>query len=260
VNRKRLSPSALARYEACPRQFRLADLERLARDERPSPQLVVGNAVHHALRLFFGLKPEERSPEVLERALRSIWPEHRTRESFSSREQEADHGRYALELLARFCECFRWDRVALARERWVSARLGNGWELYGKVDRIDESDTDADLEVYDYKTARRPIESLLGDRPAQVYLLGTRALYGRRVKSIEYLYLPAGEAVAWRPDEEEVEIAIESLVQLSDRIDADETFEATPGPACRFCPVAHHCPDADRVELDGIRPVEDLPF
>ena len=46
---RKFSPSALRRYEECPKQFEFAYLLRPEVEEALSPHLVVGNAVHEAL-------------------------------------------------------------------------------------------------------------------------------------------------------------------------------------------------------------------
>ncbi len=89
----RLSPAALGRYRSCPQSFYLSDVERLPRDEQPSPVLCQANAVHHALERFFGLPLLDRQPENLERALRSVWPSHRRPGAFLTREQERAYKR-----------------------------------------------------------------------------------------------------------------------------------------------------------------------
>ena len=262
MNKRRFSPSALDRYASCPRQFLFADIERRPREERPSPQLVQANAVHHALERFFGLRPEERSLDALHQILRSVWPEHRQPDSFSSRDDEIFWGRGALELLERFLRCFDADGVSLARERWASVRLANGFDIYGKIDRVDEAANDGEIELVDYKTGKYQLESddLRHDRAAQVYVLAARNLYRRPVKRVRYLYLRSGEAAEWWPTEEEVEIANASLVSLIDEIASDGIFEPRPGSACRFCSYKHLCPEQGQVELAEFVPIDNLPF
>ena len=136
---QRISPSAIARYETCPKAVWLPCDAKVPRIERPSPKLMVGNAVHAALYLFFGLRPEDREPpvEVLHRCLRAVWKQHRRTDTFATVEEEVQFGIQSLWLLEQFCEHYDTSAVPFARERWVSTRLSNGVELYGKVDRID---------------------------------------------------------------------------------------------------------------------------
>ena len=52
----RLSPSALDRFRACPKQFYLSDIERAPREAETSTVLMQGNAIHAALEKFYGEK------------------------------------------------------------------------------------------------------------------------------------------------------------------------------------------------------------
>jgi RecB family exonuclease len=251
---KRISPSAIARYQACPRAAWFQYVAQVPRIERPSPKLMVGNAVHAALHLFFGLRPEDREPpvEVLHRCLRAVWKRHRRPDTFATEHEEAQFGVQALWLLEQFAERFDTSVVPLARERWVSTRLPNGVELYGKVDRIDGEvrvGAKGALTVIDYKTGRCRLdaEDVAKEYAAQTYLLAVEEEYAREVERVRYLYV-AGLDVTWEPEREDVEDVRERLVELTTRMYADREFEAKPGEHCGYCPFAHVCEDAGRVE------------
>jgi putative RecB family exonuclease len=146
----------LARYRTCPKQFQFVDIERVRAPERGSPILTQGNAVHDALNRFYGLPQEERRPENLERALRSVWCEHRKPDTFSGRDEERTFGLQALEMLRRFGEQNDLAARPLAREQWVSAEI-DGVVLFGKIDRVDRG-PGGGLVLTDYKTGRLQIE------------------------------------------------------------------------------------------------------
>jgi RecB family exonuclease len=256
----RLSPSALGRYRVCPKSFLLTDIERAPRGNEASPILVQGNAVHHALERFFGLPQEHRKPENLERALRSVWPEHRKRDAFSSRDEEASFGRGALEMLRDYGERFDLSAEPLAREQWIGLQL-SGIRLYGKIDRVDRG-VHGGLDLVDYKSGRRLIEaSDIPQEPAvQVYLLGAEEKFQLPVERVRFIYLALQQEVIWEPEREDVEALRERLLKTLTELQADQVFEARPGDHCRFCPAALRCPDRQRVALDELVPVEALPF
>ena len=258
---RRFSPSALGRYQACPKAFWFHDVERVPVPEAPSPVLAQGNAIHHALERAFGLPAEERNAETLHRALRSVWAQHRKRGSFQTTDEEADYGNAALAMLTSFAQNFDLGGRPLAREQWVSGRLSNGVELFGKVDRIDALNEHA-LEVTDYKTGRRVIDpyDLPGEPAAQVYVLATEATYGRPVERVRFIYLATGDDVRWEPEREDVAQAGERLLDLTNEIMGSEEFPANPGLQCRWCRFALICPDRQRVALDDLHPDEALPF
>ena len=286
---RRISPAAIDRYRRCPRAVYLQYVVRVPRMERPSPVLMVGNAVHAALERFFGLPVTDRSEEVLHRCLRSVWAEHRRPDTFATIEEERDWGHVALRQLADFYGTFDTTATPLARERWVSLRLQNGVELYGKVDRVDgragtpqASDPQrgigrpgedvggshsrpgrpGTLQVVDYKTGRFQLDpDDLRDEPAvQVYLLAVEERYGREVDQVRMLYLASGEEVRWEPEREDVDQAREQLEAVTWRMFTDQEFEPRPGAQCGRCPFAHACPDAGRVELSDLQVEDSIAF
>lgn len=257
---RRLSPSALERYRACPRSFLLTDVERVAPKQDASPILASANAIHAALQRFYGLAVEDRSLDVLHRALRHVWPLCRT-DAFTSREEEAEAGRSALALLTTYAEHFDLNVVPLAREEWVSCVLTSGFRVFGKVDRVDPG-CRGGVEVVDYKTGRRALEpeDLPGEPAIQVYAIATYASFQLPVERVRVLYLRDGSEVSWEPEEEDVLAAGARLLELTERIAADRQFAAYPGDACRFCPVARRCPERGKVELSDLLIPEDIAF
>lgn len=225
---RRLSPTALDRFRGCPKLFWFLHVAGQRPEQQTSPVLTQGNAVHHALENFYGLPEVDRSPDNLDRSLRSVWPSHRTSKTFASREEEAACGREALGLLADYANAFDLSRNPLAREQWLSYRLSNGIELYGKLDRID--DANGALDVIDYKTGRRMLDQddLPRDIAAQVYALAARRAYERPVRAVRFIYLANAVEVPWYPEADDLRMIEERLVALTDEISATQTFDAQP--------------------------------
>lgn len=249
---RRVSPSALDRYRRCPRSFLLCDVERWPRTEIPSPTLTQANAIHHALERFFGLPRDDRTVEALHKALRWAWPQHRSSETFASREQEIEFGRSALEMLSNFYETFDTSAIPVARERWVSAELASGVAVFGKVDRVDECGDG--LSVVDYKTGRHQIDSLdLRDESAvMVYVAGAEAVFGLPVSRVRFLYLASGEEAIWEPEREDIQEMRERLNGLLAQAACETDWAPWPGPHCRWCPVALRCDAREQVQLEDL--------
>jgi putative RecB family exonuclease len=258
----RLSPAALSRFRLCEKQFYFADVEHAPRREQSNPLLAQGNAVHAALEKFFGLRVEQRDPaeKVLHQALRNQWRAYCKPDTFANIDQEIEFGQAALALLSSFAHNFDTTVEPLAREQWVSTRLPNGIELFGKVDRVDPFEDG--IAVIDYKTGRHQIEpeDLPGEPAAQVYLLAAEKEFGLPVRCVRYLYLQTGADVRWYPEREDVPTIAERLVALTTSIKEATAFPPSPGDQCRWCPFALRCPDRGRVELVDLAPVEGLPF
>jgi putative RecB family exonuclease len=263
---RRLSPSAITRYRICPRAAWFQYVAKVPRIEQPSPLLVLGNAVHAALDKFFGLKPADREPadELLGRCLRAVWRDHRTQGAFLTRDEEADYGRQGLAMLSEFaCRCDT-SSVPISRERWVSTRLDNGVEIFGKVDRIDDAagSMSKELDLIDYKTGRQQLEDqdLTGEPAAQVYLIAAERQYGRPVRRVSFNYLASGATATWEVERDDVEAIRGRLVEITSSIVTDRDFEPKPGEQCARCPFAHVCPDAGRTDLADLVVPTDLDF
>jgi putative RecB family exonuclease len=258
----RLSASAINRFELCPKQFLFADVLRERQQEEPSPILVQANAIHHALERFFGLPLNERDPENLARALRSVWPQHRKRGAFAHADEEAFYGLEAIAMLRSFAGAFALDAEPLAREQWLKGRTKSGIEIIGKLDRVDERPDG--LSITDYKTGQRMLEpeDLRHEAAVAVYISLAEASYGRPVTRVRYLYLRQGADVVWELEREDVEALKRGIPTRIGEIRraTREGFVATPGEHCRFCPFALRCPERSRVSLDDLQVAEGLPF
>lgn len=261
--RSRVSASAIDAFETCPKKYVLKYLDRKQRHSRPGASLAVGNAIHHALSLFFGLDLEHRSEKILHDCLRSVWHLYRTEAGFISREEEAACGQDALALLTRFHRSFKTDVTPLAREEWVQTVVfGTDIRGYGKVDRIDAPDDADGLHVIDYKTGKREVESsdLPNDRAAQLYLLGAAHEFGEVVEAVHYLYLASGNVSTWEPEAEDLQTVESSLELVTAEMLSARDMDATPGGHCRFCEFRKGCPEANKTHIDAIEVPEGVVF
>lgn len=257
---RRLSASALARFQTCPKQYYLADIAREPRNEEPSPILVQANAVHHALERFFGLPLAARLPENLTRALRSVWPQHRKPGAFTDRDDEIRYGVEAIEMLNRFSSAFSLDVQPLAREQWLTGRTESGVNLVAKLDRVDRLRDG--VAVLDYKTGRRILEreDLRHEPSIWIYVALAEAAYRMPVEELRFVYLREAVEVVWQLEREDVQALKERLALKIEEIRTTALFEARPGAHCRFCPFALGCQERSAVSLDDLVEVEGLPF
>ena len=264
---RRLSPSAIDRYRACPRQAWFHLVQRTERGLPDTPNLMLGNAVHAALEQFFGLPPDDREPTeaTLHRCLRACWNRFRTDETFVTLEEERDWGERGLRMLSRFASTFDTSLTPVARERWGSVRLENGVEVFGKIDRIDGErgwGLTSPVGIVDYKTGRPWLESvdLPSDTAAQAYALAVEAELGRPADHVRLLYIEHGTEARWDIEPEDLVAARDDLTAVTSLMVADREFEARPGEACQRCPYQDVCPEAGRVELEEIVVPNDIRF
>lgn len=261
--RSRVSASAINAFEQCPKMYVLKYLDRKKGRSRQNNSLAVGNAVHHALQMFFGLPDERRSLDDLHDCLRTVWHYYRADAGFASREEEAAAGFDALALLTRFYNANDVFAAPLAREEWVESRpLGTDISTYGKVDRIDASETDSGLVVIDYKTGRREVDEadLPEDRAAQIYLAATGDDFAEPVVAVKYLYLASGNEAIWRPEADDLDTVRGSLELVTAEMLHARDLDATPGEHCRFCDFRRMCPEANRTDPESIEVPEGFDF
>ena len=179
--------------------------------------------------------------------LRKVWARHRKPETFTTKEEERYHGLRALDMLTRFSQNFDCSAIPLAREQRVTARLRNGVELVGRIDRLDETvGGQKGLSVIDYKTGERVIDRLdLPDEPAaSTYLLAAESSLKRPVEQVRFIYLASGAESRWEPEREDIDDARERLLEVTWQMHTDRVFEARPGHGCNWCPYASRCSDA----------------
>jgi RecB family exonuclease len=273
----KFSPRDIGDYRVCPRKVWFRRVAQMQDGQTNTPTLMLGNAIHAALYLFFGLALRDRQPveQRLHACLRAIWKGYRQPGLFASMEAERAQGHKALDLLTQFARSFSTDVVPVRRERWVRVVLPNRVTLYGKADRIDavppdaasrqRGMTNADTEsveeavdVVDYKTGLRTIdeEDLPDDPAAQIYFLGTEATLRRPVRRVRIAYLAHGIETRWEPERDDIDQLRDHLTDLTSRMRADATFEAEPGAHCMHCPYAEVCPDAGDVHRETLDVIE----
>lgn len=260
-----MSPSGIERYRSCPKAFAYQYIEKAEQEDRPSPVLIIGNAVHGALDRFFGLPVEQRSMEALHLALRSVWAQHRNEAAFLDVDEEIEAGRSALDMLSAYADTHDMMAVPREREGWGRARLPNGIQVFGKLDRIDV-DEDGAVTVIDYKTGKRAItEAAMPENiAAQIYCLSAAERFRGAQVTFRLEYLALGRDLTWTATPEQLADARRRLVELTDEIHAlsfeDGEFVANPGEACAFCPFGAICPDKNRVRLEDLQVEDVVPF
>jgi putative RecB family exonuclease len=240
----RYSPSALRTLDLCPRRFEFQYLEHAPASEVPTPELVLGIAVHAALAALYRLPPERRNTQAAHRALRHAWRRARRPLSFYARHEEAAWGKRGLEMLTAYCAGHDLGVRPIAVEGWVRARLGSGLELSGKVDRVDPLPDGHGVEVVDFKTGRPMAEDELpADLGAQIYAIAAWRTFRRPVKRVRYIYLAdPGNEITWSPLPGELALAKARLEWRLEELRRRRLFKARPGTWCVGCPYTDGCP------------------
>jgi putative RecB family exonuclease len=275
-------PTQLETYQNCPRKYSYSrDKELRAKYSKASPHLVLGNAVHDALQVFFDLSRVSIGDRTYERLcdlLRQAWggaghfkrnhykqAEARAQAFDGDRDLEKAWGEKGLNILFRFFGTADLAAVPLTAEQFHEIRLTDHVTLGGKIDRIDRR-PDGSLVVLDYKTGKAPqVQSpdAIARKDIQLAayaLLVTRKFRGR-VARCSYLYLDHEMEVGYEPDDAFLLQKEGEIVELCQTILNDEEYEPRPNPLCPWCDFREICPKGDVWEKSVAPAAKDeLPF
>jgi RecB family exonuclease len=243
----------LAAYEDCPRRYRFSYVDR------PTPQKgppwahnSLGASVHTALRSWFDLPADRRSPEVLPGLLKATW----VREGYRDEVQEREAFERAIAWLTAYVDELEPEFEPLAVERTVAAKTP-ALALSGRVDRIDE--IGGELVIVDYKTGRTGLDhdDARGSRALALYAYAAERVFRRPCRRVELHHLPTGTVAAHDHTEESLARHVRRAEQTAADVvaaekeiaggaDPDAAFPATPGSLCGWCDFRRVCPDGSK--------------
>ncbi|MEX0756051.1 MAG: ATP-dependent DNA helicase [Actinomycetota bacterium] len=217
-----LSVSSVIEYGRCPKRFYWSAVRPLPRFSGPAAR--IGTEVHRWIEIRARgqatLLETDEAPDV------------------TVEELAGEPGKIAT--LQRAFERSRLSGVVpLAAERPFLLRVGDA-TIRGRIDAI-YGELDGDWEIVDYKTGRVPAaDDPLARLQLDLYALACIDVWGKRPEqlTLTYLYL-ASEA--------EVSYVCDAADEIRDRVGttlrgiADERFDPTPGPQCRYCDFRPFC-------------------
>jgi RecB family exonuclease len=244
------TPTKLTAYEDCPRRYRMTYLIRPSPTKGPPwAHNSLGVSVHNALRAWWELPMERRTPSAAGALLETSWLTAGYRDSAQSDEWRA----LARGWVESYVATLHPAEEPAGLERTVgvpTARLA----LSGRVDRID--DRDGELVVVDYKTGRRALttDDVRGSRPLALYALAVARTLRRACRRVELHHLPTGTVVAWEHDEatlgrhlQRAEDTAADILTATDTLaaggPAEQLFPPRTGPHCGLCDYRRHCPE-----------------
>jgi len=246
-----LSPSSASTYRSCPRRWKFRYIDRL-----PDPAgeaAIAGTFAHRVLELLMEEPAHLRTTDRAREIARDVWPETACHDDFVALELDDQQQRRfrwlawtAIEGLWRLENPAEIDVVA--NEQKVDTHLGEV-PFRGIVDRLERevSDFATGLVVSDYKSGRAPSRRYADARLEQVllYAAAVEAKTGERPTAARLLYL--GQCIIETAVTDElVEAAVSGLSTtwraINTAVESD-TFDASPGPLCGWCPYAGECPE-----------------
>ena len=243
------TPSKLATFADCPRRYRFAYVDRPTPPKGPPwAHNSVGSAVHAALRSWWDLPVERRTPLAARQLLYSVWAPN----GFRDEEQAARWRTKAAGWITDYVEGLDPTDEPIGTERTVGATTER-LALSGRVDRIDQRGDE--LVVVDYKTGRAVCtdDEARGSPALAAYVLGVRRTLRRPCNRVELHHLPSGTVAAFEHTDrslanhvrraediaQDITTATEALAAGEDR---DAAFPAMPGRQCSWCDFRPSCP------------------
>lgn len=256
----RVTPAKLATWNDCARRFRMAYVDRPTPPRGgPWAHSTLGAVVHNALKAFFDLPVERRTPEAAVRLVASNWRD----EGFVDAAQIALHRSRAQDWVSDYVSGIDVADDPIGLERWVSAPVGT-IVAEGRVDRIDERD--GELVIVDYKTGRHALttDDARGSQALALYAVAARRTLHRPCHRVELHHLPTGTVAAWEHTPESLERHVRraeesasdlttAAERLADGAGPDEAYPPTVGRQCSWCDFRRHCPEG-RAAAPDIEP------
>ncbi len=250
----RVTPAKLATWTDCRRRYRMAYLDR------PTPPRAggwahntLGAVVHNALRAFFDLPVERRTPEQAAAMVTRTWKG----DGFRDVDQQAEYRDRAREWVSHYVEDNDVSGDPVGLERWVSAPAGR-IIAEGRVDRIDVRE--GELVIVDYKTGRHALttDDARGSQALALYAIAARRTLRKQCHRVELHHLPTRSVAAWEHTDDSLarhvgraEESADELTVAGDTLaaggDADILFPPAPGRQCSWCDFRRSCPEGSAV-------------
>lgn len=243
-----VSPTKLDTWQDCRMRYRLQYVEK-RRVEGSWAHLSLGNAVHSALRDWFDLADDERTPA----AAGALVGQHWSSLGFRDDDQSAQWRQRASVMVERYCQKHP-AVVPFGRERALAA-LGENVAVNGRIDRLDESTDPAhagELVVIDYKTGRRvpTDDDARVSRALAVYAVIAQRSLRRPAFEVQLHHVPSGVVATHRHTPESLDrqfARVESIgrdIAAAEASGRDEDFPPSPGPLCAWCDFRQWCPSS----------------
>ena len=243
------TPSRLVSFEDCPRRYRYTYVDRPTPPKGPPwAHNTVGSAVHAALRAWWELPIDRRTPLAARQLMYQAWSDN----GFRDAEQAERWRARAATWLTDYVEGLDPTDEPVGVERQVAATTER-LALSGRVDRIDQRGDE--LVIVDYKTGRSVStdDDARGSPALAAYVLGARRTLRRPCTRVELHHLPSGTVAAFEHTEKSLanhvrraeDVAVDigaATAAMEAGEDPDVAFPAVPGRQCSWCDFRPSCP------------------
>jgi DNA helicase-2/ATP-dependent DNA helicase PcrA len=232
---RRLSASAIERYERCPLSYKLAREWKLP--EQPAASMQYGAAMHAALLVYFdalGKGCRMSAGNVVQYFL-DEFSKAKLDDALQRHLYERD-GRQQLLTFLESPAAVPQGRVAML-EHTFQCKIA-GTDITGRIDRVDENDEG--YVIVDYKTGN-PKSQELADKSLQLSIYALAMSKNKPVTKLIFQNMADNTAIVSRRSPENLRKAEAKIVSAAQGIAAGK-FDPTPGTHCNWCGYRSICP------------------
>lgn len=239
------SHSRLSCFEQCPLKYKLKYIDKVETEVEESIEAFLGKRVHETLEKLYRdlMFQKENSLDDLICYLHRIWEENWddsiviVKEEYGPENYLKIGEKFISDYYNRY-KPFDQDKTIALEERILIDLDGSGeYKLQGYIDRISERE-DGCYEIHDYKTSSSlPMADYIeSDRQLALYMIGVKNRYPdvKEVRLIWHFLAFDKEVDSTRSDEELEELKRDTI-ELIDKIESEEKFEANPSNLCDWC-------------------------
>jgi len=249
VSLYRVSPSKVSTWLNCPRRFRYQYVDKVKAPGNWA-HLSMGNSIHDALRDWYDLPPQQRTPESAAELLRRDWRP----QGFRDAEQSEQWRESAAQMVAAYAAGCDPELQPFGSERTLAARTET-LSISGRVDRLDPVDgDDRRLVVVDYKTGKTvpTVDDARGSMALALYAITVQQTLRRECVAVELHHVPSGVIVRWEHSPEALDRHLRRVEQIASEMrgaedalaargDADALFPCETSRLCGWCDYRSMC-------------------
>jgi len=261
------SHSRLSCYEQCPQKFKLQYIDKIETEEEQTVEAFLGIRVHETLeKLYRDLQHQKAdSLEELLAFFSSEWDANWTDDiiivshEYDSENYQSMGCKYLSDYYTRYHPFDQGKTVALEELIRITLDAEGKYKLQGYIDRLTET-MDGYYEIHDYKTnSRLPLADYIRtDRQLALYMIGVKNQYPD-VKDVRLIwhFLKFDKEIDSTRTEKELSQLKMDTIQLIERIEQQERFDARPGYLCEWCEYQSCCPQWSHLHTIKEKPAND---
>ena len=236
----KISYSALETFRTCPLKYKFAYVDKIPVQQNGAMQF--GSVIHKVMEELYAHQMLPITKEELQHIFSSRWKP----ELYGNNSYQAEYDfQSGLEIIGR-----EWEKkqsapepTTIGREKYFLLPIAEGFELSGRIDRIDKVGEDS-LEIIDYKTGRTvpTDEEVRNNLQLAIYYLALLKLWPTTQKvTLSLYYLRPDMKVGFVADPALLEQAKVTLQDLVEQI-RNTNYAPTPGRHCDYCDFKDRCP------------------